>query len=141
MIWDTFAEKQQQPGCQPPRPSCQLLPSDLMGHSDLSHPQPLTADLQTNQAKAGCPRKASDIQLTPEAATSGLDSSIVMLPPEGHGLRKAQAANKRRITERQQDVPDGESQGSKRVPGRPLRSCMSRAGPLRDAKDRWWSRA
>ena len=120
MILDTSAEKQQPRGGQPPPPSRPLLPSDLMRQSDLSHPQLLTADLQTNQAKAGCPRKASDIQMTPEAATSGLDSSIVTLPPEGHGLGRAQAANKRRITERQQDVAHGESQGSTSVPGRPL---------------------
>lgn len=57
--------------------------------------------------KLGAPGKPVTLQLTPEAVTKVLDSSIVTLPPEGHGLERAQAVDKRRRKERQRDVKDG----------------------------------
>ena len=59
--------------------------------------------------KLGAPGKPVTLQVTPEAVTRGLDSSMVMLLPEGHSLERAQAVDKRRRKERQRDVKDGEA--------------------------------
>ena len=88
--------------------------------------------------KLGAPGKPVTLQVTPEAVTRGLDSSMVMLPPEGHSLERAQAVDKRRRKETTGRERWG-SRGSRRVPGSLLRSYVARAGPLCDVKDRYGS--